>query len=199
MRRMFRLVLSGLLVAGLVVPVLAAPQTVSHDVDIHSPATPAPLGSILRLLGYSLGLAALGITIRKDTASMAKKFVRNAGAAVGDYKDGVAGAGGEWETNTKAAEPAYEQGVQEAIARKGYGKGVAGSGGRYQQNAVTLGAQRYPGGIQNAEAAWQQGVGPSLDALKSLTLPPRGPRRSPQNMQRAEAVARTLGAVKTGR
>jgi hypothetical protein len=151
------------------------------------------------VIAYGLGVAAFGITIRKDTASMAKKFVRNAGQAQGDYKEGVQAAGGEWESRTKDAEASYEQGVQEAIGDKRFGKGVTGSAGKYQQNASTLGATRYGPGVQNAEGAWQRGVEPSISALKSLNLPPRGPRRSPANMQRAEAVARTLGAVKTGR
>jgi hypothetical protein len=42
-------------------------------------------------------------------------------------------------------------------------------------------------------------VQPYLDKLKSLVLPPKGPRRSPQNMQRANMVALELGKLKTGK
>jgi hypothetical protein len=199
MRLIARLFLLVLLVTVAAGPVLAAPLVFDRSPALGAAGGSSPLSEAIRVIGYALSLTAVGITIRKDTASMAKKFVRNAGAAVGDYKDGVAQAGGEWETRTKESESAYEQGVQEAIGAKRFGKGVSGAGGRYQGNAVLLGSQRYPQGIQNAEGAWQTGVAPSIDALKSLNLPPRGPRRSPANMQRAEAVARTLGMVKTGR
>lgn len=199
MRLWTRFVLIGLLLALTAGPVLAAPLSFSTGAVSPAPARSSPLRSLAATIAYGLGLAAFGITIRKDTASMAKKFVRNAGAAAGDYKDGVAGAGGEWETRTREGNDAWKAGVQEAIGQDRFAKNVAGSGGKYQENAVKLGAPRYPQGIQNAENAWQQGTQPYLDALKGLTLPPPGPRRSPQNMQRAEAVARTLGMMKIGR
>ncbi|HEY3042616.1 MAG TPA: hypothetical protein VGJ39_01230 [Vicinamibacterales bacterium] len=199
MRLLARLLVLLAVLALSIGPAFAAPLYSSVGARFSAERVGGPTTSTIPWTLVGLGLGALGITIRKDTASMAKKFVRNAGAAAGDYKDGVANAGGEWESRTKEAEGAYEQGVQEAIGSKRFGKGVSGSAGRYQDNAVKLGATRYPQGIQNAEAAWQTGVGPSLDALKGLSLPPRGPRRSPANMQRAEAVARTLGMVKTGR
>lgn len=180
-------------------PVLAAPLYSSTGAAASAPAAPSTVRSLAVTIAYGLSLGAFGITIRKDTASMAKKFVRNAGQAQGDYKDGVANAGGEWEQRTKEAETSYEQGVQESIADKRFGRGVAGSAGKYQANASTLGSQRYAPGVANAEGAWQRGVEPSIAALKSLNLPPRGPRRSPANMDRANAVARALGAVKTGR
>ena len=172
-------------------------------------AMTAPMDSALRagesdgarlvwLILVTSGVA-VGIMIRKDTATLATKFVTRAQAAAPDYKDGVASAGGEWEAQTKASEPNYEQGVTAAIARKAYGRGVTGSAGKYQQNAVALGAQRYGPGIANAKSAWQQGVEPAFNVLKSLQLPPKGPRRSPQNQARANAVSVALGAMKEGR
>lgn len=135
----------------------------------------------------------------KDTATIAQKFVTRAGAATKDYGDGVASAGGDWEAGAKAGEQNYEQGVNESIADKRYGKGVTGSAGKYVANATKLGTQRYGPGVQNAQGAYQTGVQPYLDKLKSLQLPPKGPRRSPQNQQRANMVALELGKLKTGK
>lgn len=138
------------------------------------------------------------ITI-KDTGSLAKKFVTRATAAQGDYKDGVTGAGSKFEAAAKANEANYEQGVTAAIARKAFGKGLSGAGAKYEKNATVLGPQRFAQGVQNAADAWAQGVQPSLDRLKSLDLPPRGPRRSPQNQARSAAVQVALGALKEGK
>lgn len=140
----------------------------------------------------------MGIKV-KDTAAIAAKYVNRAGAATKDYSDGVANAGGDWEAGAKAGEQNYVAGVQEAIGDGRYGKGVTGSASKYTQNATKLGANRYGPGVQNAQGAYQTGVQPYLDKLKSLTLPPKGPRRSPQNQQRANMVALELGKLKTGK
>ena len=122
-----------------------------------------------------------------------------ASAAAPDYKTGVMNAGADWEARTLEGESNYDQGVQQAIADKRFGRGVRGSAQKFQQNASVVGSLRYAPGIANAKDAWARGVQPALDVLKSLTLPPPGPKRSPQNMQRANAVALALGALVTGR
>lgn len=134
----------------------------------------------------------------KDTAAVAKKFVTRASAAAGDYKDGVANAGGDWEGATLAAEDNYGTATTQAIADKRFGKGVRGSGQKFQKNAVALGAQRYPTGVANASDAYAQGVGPYLDLLKGLTLPPPGVRGSQANQQRANVVAQELNKKRLG-
>jgi hypothetical protein len=81
------------------------------------------------VLGY--GLAVFGAIKVKDTAAISAKYVQRAGAAAKDYTDGVASAGGDWETGAKNGEQNFEQGIQEAIADKRYGKGISGSAGKY--------------------------------------------------------------------
>lgn len=180
-------------------PVLAAPIALAHGPSIAATA-PGSMHTFASVVGWLAGGAlAFGITIRSDTATLANKFVTRAQAAAPDYKTGVQNAGGDWETNTKNAEANYEQGVQQSIADKRFGRGVAGSGGKYQANAVALGTQRYAPGVANAKDAWQRGVQPALDTLKSLNLPPKGPRRSPQNQARSAAVSLALGNLKTGK
>ncbi len=136
----------------------------------------------------------------KDVGTLAKKFVQRAAAAAGDYKDGVMGAGGDWETNTKAAEDNYAAGVQAAIGDKRFGRGVTRAGGaKFSSRAASLGAQRYPSGIQAAEGAWGQGAQPFLQAIAGMVLPPRRPKGDPGNQARANAVATMLRALKVGK
>lgn len=131
----------------------------------------------------------------KDLGALSAKFVRNAGNATQDYKDGVGGAGADWLAQTSASEPNYEMGVQDAIGRKAFGKGVQAAGAsKYTNNAVALGSTRYQGGINNAKDAWARGFAPYAQVLTGLSLPPKGPRRSPQNQARSNAVAVALGA-----
>jgi len=141
----------------------------------------------------------MGIRI-KDTSALSKKFATRASAAAGDYKDGVAQAGGDWEANTKAAESSFEAGVTEAISNKRFGRGVANAGaGKYVKRATELGSMRYAPGVNASADDWARNTAPYLDTLKNLQLPPRGPRRSPQNQQRSAAVAMALGAMRTSK
>lgn len=183
------------LMAGPVFALSTAPST-TPALRAASDHVPARGRSLLTLLGY--GLAAFGTIKVKDTAAAAKKFVTRASAAAGDYKDGVANAGGDWEAATLAAEDNYGQATTQAIADKRFGKGVRGSGQKMQKNAVVLGAQRYGPGVQNAQDAYAQGVGPYLDVLKGLTLPPPGVRGSVANQQRSAMVQTELNKKRLG-
>lgn len=180
-------------------PALSAATLTAPDVAMSAPtshAPSAPLRGVLSLLGSGV---VFGITIKKDIGSIAQKFVTRAQAAAGDYKTGVANAGGAWEQNTVAAEPNYDQGVQAAITAKRFGKGVAGKGGKYQTNAVNLGSQRYGPGVANAQSAYQTGMAPVLQTLQALSLPPKSFRGSPQNQGRSNAVATALAAMRANK
>jgi len=159
-------------------------------------STGSPLG---QALFYLAGAGALAGTIRiKDTGSIAKKFVQRAGVAGGDYSDGVRQAGGDWEANTKASEDNYKQSVTQAANEGRFGKGVAAAGAaKYVDRASGLGAQRYPTGVAASEGAYAKGVGPHLDMMKSLDLPPRRPKG--QNAERANIVAQANRKLKLGK
>jgi hypothetical protein len=198
MKLFARLALIALVLTLTAGPLSAASVSLSSGAHVtdSTAAKGSPLVALGKLLAY--GLAAFGAINVKDTGAIAAKYVARAGVATKDYTDGVANAGGSWETGAKNGEGNFEQGVQDAISRKAYGKGVNGSAGKYVANATKLGATRYGPGVQNGAGAYQTGVQPYLDKLKSLNLPPKGPRRSPQNMARANMVAAELGKLKTG-
>lgn len=180
-------------------PVVGMPTLSAHAPTIASDRAPAPAPLHLPGLGLE-GLGLVGAIRIKDTASIAKKFATRAGQASNDYAQGVAGAGQDWQTNTLAAESNYEQGVTASIADKRFGKGVGAAGAqKYTENATKLGPQRFQTGVANAENAYARGVQPHLDAMKSLDLPPRGPKGSAQNQQRAQVVAARNRAIKLGK
>jgi hypothetical protein len=134
-----------------------------------------------------------------DAAAAAKKFTMRGQAAASDYRDGVAAAGSDWAQNTAASEDNYNAGVQDAISRKAFSKGVAKTGAQgYVDRATTVGAQRFPQGIAAAGPAWQDGAQPYLDVARNTNLTPRGPKGSPQNMQRAADMAAAMRRKKVG-
>lgn len=174
-------------------PRLSLGEPTVQPVTSPVPQPPRPLELLLP------GVALAGAIKVKDTASIATKFRTRAAGAAQDYANGVASAGADWEQGARAGEANYEQGVAEAIAQKRFGKGVSAAGqAKYVDNATKLGAQRFPQGVANAEGAYARGVQPFLDTIKSINLPPRGPKGSPQNQQRADAVAKALRMKKTG-
>ncbi|OLB84958.1 MAG: hypothetical protein AUI15_33855 [Actinobacteria bacterium 13_2_20CM_2_66_6] len=195
MRLLSRLLLASAVVGLTAGPLVAAPRSVTAGPHLTLPAEGAssPFGTLAQLI--TSGAVVFGAIRIRDTASLANKFATRAQGAQADYKDGIQTGGADWENAARSAEPAYEQGVQDAISKKRFGKGVSGSQQKYIQNATTLGPQRYAQGVANAKDAWARGVQPALDLLKGLTLPPRGPRRSPANQARANMVAQELGKL----
>ncbi len=135
--------------------------------------------------------------ILKPLAEIAKKFVTRAQAASPDYEAGVKSPGKDWASETKAAEGSYQAGVQAAISRGAFGKGVAEAGtGKWQEKASTLGKQRYGPGVAQAGADFQKGFASMADVLSRISLPPRGAKGDPGNLERVRAVDTALHAEK---
>ena len=133
----------------------------------------------------------------KDINSIAQKFVTRAGAAANDYKAGVMNPRTDQAQAAEAAQPTWAAAVQDAAARGAFAKGVARAGtAKWQSRASTIGVQRYPQGVQAAQAAYAQGEQPYLAAISSLNLPPRGVKGT--NVGRVQAVVDALRKVKLG-
>ncbi len=136
----------------------------------------------------------------KDIGSLATKFSNRAQAAVPDYKAGVSAPRRDQMQSAIAAGDVWAQAVQDAASRDAFRKGLTKAGpSKWAANALSLGAARYPQGVQVAAPAWQSGFQPFYTVLSNLTLPPRGLRRSPQNLQRVQVVDAALAAAKTGK
>ena len=132
------------------------------------------------------------ITLR-PIEQLAEKFVKRAQASSPEYAAGVAAPKKDQAAEAIAAAPAYNQGVQEAIARDGFAKGVRKAGtAKWQEKAKTVGAQRYPQGVAGAKADWQNGFAPYAGVLSAVSLPSKGARGAAGNLERVRAVADAL-------
>lgn len=128
------------------------------------------------------------------------KWKRVAGSAQREYEEGVRNPRKSWATQTAAAESSYNQGVQDAISRGSFGAGVKRAGdAKWQKNAVEKGPQRFSQGVGLAEDAYVNGFEPYHRAIANLSLPPRGPKGDPKNIDRVRAVSETLHDLKISR
>src|SRR3990167_3009123 len=136
----------------------------------------------------------------KSMSDTSSKWVRRAGSASQEYSEGVSNPRRSWEQSTKASEKNYESGVQAAISRKAFCKGVSDAGdSKWQSRSQELGAARFSSGVQASESAYNEGFAPYHQALSSITLPPRGSKGSPENLNRVAAVANLLRSKKVGK
>jgi hypothetical protein len=133
----------------------------------------------------------------KDIGSVAAKWSQRAAAAGADYTAGVKSTTKDWAGLTAAAAPAWEQGVQTAVGNGRFAKGVQKAGtAKWQAGASGKGATRYPQGVTGGGPNYANNFGPFLQVISGVTLPPRGPRGSPSNIQRVSTIADALHAAK---
>jgi hypothetical protein len=133
----------------------------------------------------------------KGADVISKKYATRGGAAAADYAAGVAAPRQPWAASTAAAAATYASGVQQSISNGSFVKGVTAAGdAKWSRKATTVGASRYGPGVQAAQQDYAAGVAPYLSVLSSLSLPPRGPKGDPGNVQRVQAIAQALRAKK---
>ena len=137
--------------------------------------------------------------IVKSAAKIAEKWARVTPERTVDYEEGVRNPLRDWETETKAAEARYEEGIKASIARKAFGKGVANAGTAKQQSKTILkGIPRWPEGVRGAESDMKAGMEPVVKVLEGLTLPQRYPSGDPRNIERVKVIQQALHKLKTG-
>ncbi|MBA7588414.1 hypothetical protein ES708_30470 [subsurface metagenome] len=135
----------------------------------------------------------------KSAAAIAAKYARVTPGRVTDFEEGIeATSPDEYEKPTLDAEPIYEAGVTQAIARKAFGKGVRGSGPKWKEKSLDEGPSRFMTATGKAADEFEEGYAPYREVIADLTLPPRGPTGDPKNIRRVEAVATALRKKKTG-
>lgn len=138
--------------------------------------------------------------ITKSIKDVSEKWGRVTPQRTEDYAKGVASPLRDWGTNTKAAEANYGAGVQAAIAEKRFGKGVDKAGTlKWKKGAVEKGTVRFGPGVQAAQPDYEKGMGPVLDTIGKVTLPPRFPSGDPRNMARVASIATALHNLKIGK
>jgi len=129
-----------------------------------------------------------------------KRWSSRASGATEDYKTGVKNPRQGWEEATSKAEDTYKSGIQQSISEGRFGKGVKKAGNaKWQQKALAKGGDRYAGGILQGEADYASGISPYMSAIEAVTLPPRGPKGDPRNIERVKAINDALRKVKLGK
>jgi hypothetical protein len=125
------------------------------------------------------------------------KWARVAGASGASYEEGVKNPTGDYASGAIAANGSWKAGVVAAAGRDAFAAGVRRAGNeKWQRNAVLKGPARYGQGVMAAQPDYQAGFAVYHQVIASVQLPPRGPRRSPQNLQRVAAIVQALGARK---
>lgn len=133
----------------------------------------------------------------KDIGTIASKWSTRAQAAGPDYTAGVKNTQKDWAGLTAAAADSWGAGVSQAVSDGRFAKGVTAAGTqKWQQSAASKGAQRYPQGVAGAQGNYNSGFAPYLQVIQNVSLPPRAPRGSPNNIQRVSAVDAALHAKK---
>jgi hypothetical protein len=129
----------------------------------------------------------------KSLDRIGAKWTRVTSGAGAEYEDGVKNPTSDWKTQTLAANNAYKQGLQKSIAADSFAKGVAAAGTtKWQENAVNKGPSRFAQGVSLAGDAYTAGFNPYRQVISSLTLPPRGAKGDPANINRVAIVAKAL-------
>jgi hypothetical protein len=133
----------------------------------------------------------------KDPTASGQKYVTNAGNAVNAYKAGVQSPKQSQSAAAIAAAPTWQQAVSSPSAAAAFKSGLNRAGDTAWMNgALNKGAQRYPQGVQLAQAKWVANTTPYLQAIAALNLPAKGIRGSAQNYQRVQAVGQALHNLK---
>ncbi len=132
--------------------------------------------------------------------TIARKWQENASAAAGRYEEGVRDPLNDWATNTRAAASAWQAGVQGAIARGAFAAGVSRAGtAKWQAKALAKGPRRFSEGVSVSAEDYRSGFEPYRAVIEGTTLPARGPKGDPRNIERVAAIARALHEAKLRR
>jgi len=133
----------------------------------------------------------------KPIAAIKEKWGRVTPTRQQDYTLGIRNPRRPWEESTIAAAPAYEAGILEAIADNRFEAGVARTGDEgWRRKTLEKGPMRWAQGVQLSEDDYGRGFAPYRDLIESIVLPPRGPRGSPQNIERVRIIADALHALR---
>jgi len=133
----------------------------------------------------------------KPIEQSSDKWVRRASVAGPDYLQGVQNPRKPWAAAAFEGEANYKAGVVAAASRGAFGSGVKAAGDeKWRNGAVRKGPGRFAEGVAIGRDDWGKGFSPYQSAIAAITLPARGPKGSPQNIQRVAAIATALRALK---
>lgn len=135
----------------------------------------------------------------KSTDQIADKWARVTPQRTEDYREGIENPRVDWEAATAAAEPNWQAGVTAAATRKAFSTGVKSAGtSKWKNKSLQKGTSRFAEGVSLAKDDYEKGFSPFRDVIESTTLPPRGPKGDPRNIERVRIMAQALRNKKLG-
>lgn len=133
----------------------------------------------------------------KPLGDASERWSRRSGQASEDYLRGVETPKRPWAESTIAAEANYKQSIIQAANEGRQGKGVKKAGNeRWAGQIAKKGRNNYLTGVAAATDDYAQKMGPYMEAISKITLPPRGAKNSPDNYRRVQIVGETLAKLK---
>jgi len=136
----------------------------------------------------------------RDIAASSDKWSRRASVAGPDYEAGVRNPRRSWSEGAAAADGNYKAGITASLASGAFKKGVQAAGEqRWSEKTIAKGPSRFAEGVAISKGDWEAGFAPFQRTIAALNLPPRGPKGSPQNLNRVATVANALRAVSQGK
>ena len=135
----------------------------------------------------------------KSLADIREKWTRVTPGRTDDYKKGVQNPRRDWEAETKASEGNWKAGVDAAHSKGMFGKGVTEAGtAKWKDKTLKKGPGRFSEGVYIAGPDFEKGFAPFREAIASVDLGPRYPKRDPRNLDRVKKVVDALVAKKVG-
>lgn len=135
----------------------------------------------------------------KSLSEIRDKWTRVTPGRTEDYKLGIQNPKADWATETGAAKSNWKAGIDAAAAKDMFAKGVEKAGTKkWKEKAVAKGPGRFAEGVYIAGPDYEKGFAPYREAIASVELGPRFPRRDPRNIDRVKKVVDAVVAVKTG-
>lgn len=129
----------------------------------------------------------------KPLSKIADKWGANSALAGDSYREGVQSPRRSWAASAAAADEARRAGLVEADARNAFVNGVNAAGDvKWKTNSAVLGPARFRQGVQNAKPVFSAGFSKYHGVIAGVTLPPRGPKGSPENIERVRTIADAL-------
>lgn len=139
------------------------------------------------------------MTAIKPLNDISQKWSTNASRAGDAYRDGVRNPRRDWAESAAAADEARRAGLAAADERNAFVSGVQEAGTqKWRDRATSLGPARFRQGVQASQDEFNRGFARYHSVISSVTLPPRGPKGSPENIDRVRAITEALHNEKVG-
>ena len=136
----------------------------------------------------------------KSMGAIKEKWTRVTPQRAEDYSKGIANPKRDWAGEAVAAKGNWKAGIDAAATKDLYAKGVSAAGtAKWKQKALTLGPGRFAEGVFQAGNDYEKGFAPFREAIASVDLGPKFPRRDPRNLDRVKRVVAALIEAKIGK